>query len=118
MKVTKACYYSVKIRSNAGGGVYWFLLKLETDEGIEGWGEIIWNHYRPGTLRHMIDDIAEKYVHGKDPFNVELNFAKLFAKHSKFHTDLGTMGIASGFEIACWDIKRPDSRSTICWAAW
>lgn len=104
MKITNVRYYPVKIRTNGGGGVYWFLLKLETDEGIEGWGEIIWNHYRPGTLRKMIDDIAENYILGKNPFDVEVNFAKLFSKHCKMHTDLGTMGIVSGFEIACWDI--------------
>lgn len=31
MKITEVKYYPIKIRNNAKGGVYWFLLKMETD---------------------------------------------------------------------------------------
>ena len=104
MKITDVKFYPIKVRNNAKGGVYWFLLKLETDSGVSGWGEIIWNAYNPSTLRRMISDIAENYILGTDPFAIEKNFAKIFSKHCKMHTDLSTMGIVSGFEIACWDI--------------
>lgn len=104
MVITNVRFYPVKIRSNAKGGVYWFLLKLETDEGLEGWGEIIWNPYNPPTLAAMVRDVARNYVIGQSPFNIEYIFAKIFAVHSKMHTDLNTMGILSGFEIACWDL--------------
>lgn len=104
MKITNVKYYPVKIRSNAKGGVYWFLLKLETDEGLSGWGEIIWNAYSPNTLGSMVKDIARNYFIGENPFNVEKIFLKAFFVHSKAHTDLATQGILSGFEIACWDI--------------
>lgn len=104
MKIKEVKYYPIKVRSNAKGGVYWFLLKLETDEGIDGWGEMIWNPYDPQTLGHMMRDIADNYIIGQDPFQIEKIFTKIFAIHCKLHTDLNTMGIISGFEIACWDI--------------
>lgn len=104
MKITGVRYYPIKVRSNAKGGVYWFLLKLETDEGIDGWGEMIWNPYSPATLGKMMRDVADNYLIGEDPFQLERLFGKIFAIHCKHHTDLNTMGIISGFELACWDI--------------
>jgi 2-dehydro-3-deoxyphosphogalactonate aldolase len=104
MKITDVKFYPLKIRNNAKGGVYWFLLKLSTDTGASGWGEIIWNAYDPDTLRSMVKDLADNYICGADPFQIEKNFSKIYSKHCKMHTDLSTMGIISGFEIACWDI--------------
>ena len=104
MKITEVKYYPIKIRNNAKGGVYWFLLKMETDEGISGWGEMIWNAYSPKTLGMMVLDIAKNFFIGENPFNVEKLFLKAFFVQCKAHTDLATQGILSGFEIACWDI--------------
>ena len=67
MKITDVKYYPVKVRSNAKGGVYWFLLKMETDEGISGWGEMIWNAYSPKTLGCMVEDIAKNFFIGQNP---------------------------------------------------
>lgn len=104
MKIIDAKFYPLKVRSNAKGGVYWFLLKLITDNGIEGWGEFIWNAYAPRTLKSMVMNVADNYIIGQDPFQLEKIFGRIFAVHCKMHTDLSTMGIISGFEIACWDI--------------
>lgn len=113
MKIIDAKIYTVKIRRNAKGGVYWFLLKLTTDSNVVGWGEIIWNAYNPHTLKHMVEDIAENYIIGQNPFEIEKIFQKIFAIHCKMHTDLGTMGIISGFEIACWDIIGKETNQPI-----
>lgn len=104
MKIKDVKFYPIKVRNNAKGGVYWFLLKLTTDSNVSGWGEIIWNSYDPATLKHMVYDIAENYIIGSDPFAIEKTWGKIFAKHCKMHVDLSTMGIISGYEIACWDI--------------
>lgn len=104
MVITGTKYYPLKIRSNAKGGVYWFLIKIETDEGIDGWGEIIWNAFSPSTLGAMVEDIARNYFIGQNPFNIEKIYQKAFFVLSKCHSDLSTQGILSGFEIALWDI--------------
>ena len=113
MKIIEAKIYSVKIRSNVKGGVYWFFVKLTTDTKVEGWGEIIWNTYRPGTLKKMVENIVENYIIGKNPFNIEQIFTRIFALHSKLHTDLNTMGIISGLEMACWDIIGKETNQPI-----
>ena len=39
MKLTGVKTYVVKTAPPNWGGILWFFLKLETDEGVEGWGE-------------------------------------------------------------------------------
>lgn len=104
MKVTNVTPYVIKIRTNARGGVYWFLVKVETDAGITGWGEIYWNSFNPELYKKMVMAIAEEYLIGQDPFNIEKFFLRVFTKHCHWHADLAQMGIVSGLEIACWDI--------------
>lgn len=104
MQIKRFDFYPIKIRSNAKGGVYWFLLKLTTDTGVEGWGEIIWNPYEPDTLSMMVRDFAKSYILGQNPFDIEKIFGKAFFVHCKSHSSLSCSGIISGFEIACWDI--------------
>lgn len=113
MKIKDVKFYPIKVRNNAKGGVYWFLLKLTTDSNVSGWGEIIWNSYDPATLKHMVYDIAENYIIGSDPFAIEKTWGKIFAKHCKMHVDLSTMGIISGYEIACWDIIGKETNQPI-----
>lgn len=67
MKIVDVKFYPIKVRNNAKGGVYWFLLKLTTDFNVSGWGEVIWNAYDPGTLRRMVMDVAENYIIGESP---------------------------------------------------
>ena len=40
MKLTDVKTYVVKTDPPNWGGNLWFFVKLETDEGIEGWGEV------------------------------------------------------------------------------
>lgn len=104
MKIKAYQYYPVKIRTNGGGGVYWFLLKLTTDTGIEGWGEIIWNPFDADTLGLMCRDYFRSYIKDQNPFDVEAIFLKSFSVLCKSHSNLSSMGLISGFEIALWDI--------------
>ena len=39
MKLTKVKSFVIKTDPPNLGGLLWYFLKLETDEGIEGWGE-------------------------------------------------------------------------------
>ncbi|MBI4768132.1 MAG: hypothetical protein HY787_26640 [Deltaproteobacteria bacterium] len=39
MKLTKVKPYVIKTEPPNWGGLLWFFLKLETDQGISGWGE-------------------------------------------------------------------------------
>ena len=39
MKLTNIETYVIKTGEPNLGGLFWFFIKLETDEGIVGWGE-------------------------------------------------------------------------------
>jgi 2-dehydro-3-deoxyphosphogalactonate aldolase len=104
MQVVDVKPYVVKTRTNAGGGVYWFLLRVTTDSNTVGWGEVVWNAYPPPIYKKMVCHMAEKFLIGEDPFCTEKLFRRIFACHSYSRVDISAMGIASGLEIACWDI--------------
>ncbi|MDY4611831.1 MAG: mandelate racemase/muconate lactonizing enzyme family protein [Sphaerochaetaceae bacterium] len=104
LQIEQMNYYPVKIRSNGGGGVYWFLIKLTTNTGVEGWGEIIWNPFNADTLGLMCRDFYLAYVKGQNPFDIERIYLKAFSVLCKSHSCLNLMGIISGFEIALCDI--------------
>ena len=53
------------------GGFYWIFLKLTTDDGVEGFGEVYSVPFRPGTVEKMIEDVVERYVIGSDPSRIE-----------------------------------------------
>jgi galactonate dehydratase len=67
MKVTSAKVYRVNI-----GGRRPVLLQLITDEGYTGVGEAALAYGVGNTAAAgMVQDLVEKFVIGKDPFNIE-----------------------------------------------
>jgi galactonate dehydratase len=104
MKIVQVTPYVIKIRTNARGGVYWFFVKVETDNNITGWGEIYWNSFEPGLYKKMVMAVADEFLIGEDPFSIEKFFIRVFTKLGHWHGDLALTGIVSGLEMACWDI--------------
>jgi galactonate dehydratase len=47
----------------------WLFLKIETDEGITGWGEPVIEG-RAATVRTAVDELMESVI-GKNPMNIE-----------------------------------------------
>ena len=77
-------------------------VKVETDEGLVGWGEC-----RPlnriDTMLGYLKETAPRYVIGSDPFDIEL------LSHRMMREDYGKAGeiVMTGLaliEMACWDI--------------
>ena len=56
MKITGCRAYTVKNPCPSRGGMYWFLVKLETSEGIDGWGEVYWHTYGPEAFARSVAD--------------------------------------------------------------
>ncbi len=52
----------------------------------------------------LIESVAEQYVIGKSPFDIESIWRNIYASGYDQHPDLTKMGVISGLEIACWDI--------------
>jgi 2-dehydro-3-deoxyphosphogalactonate aldolase len=86
------------------GGFYWIFLKLTTNDGLEGFGEVYSIPFEPDTVEKMIEDLVERYVIGTDPFRIERLWRNIYSTGYSQHPDLSLVGILSGIETALWDI--------------
>lgn len=78
-------------------------VKVETDAGISGWGEA--DHDYPKLTAAVINEICKKELKGKDPFDTEYIWHKIFFKGE----DAGSTGLLpgalAGVDNALWDLK-------------
>ena len=93
MKITAFKIYRVKPR--------WIFIKIVTDEGFEGWGEMI-SGTKTETVVAGAREMAE-YLIGKNPFAIEQLWQELYK--SFFRGGPINATIVSGIEMALWDIK-------------
>ena len=93
MKITNITVYQVKPR--------WIFVKLSTDEGIEGWGEMI-SGTKTETVVAGAKEMGE-YLIGRDPFEIERLWQELYKSFFRGGPINGT--VVSGLEMALWDIK-------------
>ena len=54
----------------------WLIIRLQTDEGIEGLGESSMLGFDP-LVAQLLQDMAESYLIGKDPMAHELHWIRL-----------------------------------------
>jgi galactonate dehydratase len=86
------------------GGRYFVLLRLVTDDGIVGVGEVYAATFGAHTVERMVHDVFEHHVVGADPFRVETLWRGVYARGYTGRPDVSLVGVLSGIEIACWDI--------------
>ncbi len=86
------------------GGRYWIFLKLTTDSGVVGYGEVYSVPFHPHVVAKMIEDVCERKVIGTDPFKIELLWRTIYGSGYTQRPDTSLLGILSGIEMACWDI--------------
>ncbi|MCF8069022.1 MAG: mandelate racemase/muconate lactonizing enzyme family protein [Desulfobacterales bacterium] len=104
MKITDVKTYVVGNPPPHFGGRYWIFIKLTTDSGIDGIGEVYSVPFHPKAVTHMIDDVCERCVVGSDPFKIERLWRTIYSSGYTQRSDLSKMGILSAIETACWDI--------------
>ncbi len=86
------------------GGRYFIFVKLTTNDGIEGIGEIYASTFSPKVVAKMIEDIFDRHVQGWDPYNIELLWRIIYGRGYTLRPDLSLVSVLSGIEMACWDI--------------
>ena len=86
------------------GGRYFLFVKLVTDDGIEGIGEVYADTFGAHTMARMVTDVFERHVLGMDPFHIEALWRKVYGTGYTLRPDVSLMGVLSGIEIALWDI--------------
>lgn len=93
MKITAFKLYRVEPR--------WLFLKVETDEGIAGWGEPIVEG-RAGTVEACVRELSD-YLIGQSPLRIEDHWQTLYRGGFYRGGPILTSAI-SGIEQALWDI--------------
>ena len=94
MKITRLTTFIVPPR--------WCFLKIETDEGIVGWGEPVLEG-RAHTVATAVDELSD-YLIGKDPAHIEDHWTVMY--RGGFYRGGGVhMSAIAGIDQALWDIK-------------
>ena len=110
MKITDVETFVVATPPPHLGGRVWIFVKLTTDNGLVGYGEVYQIPFHPLTVAAMIEDLAETYAVGEDPFQIERLWRRVYygegyeSKIVHQHPDHTVLGILSALEMACWDI--------------
>lgn len=80
----------------------WLFLKIETDEGIAGWGEPVIEG-KATTVGSAVGELME-YLLGKDPMNIEDHWNVMY-RGGFYRGGPILMSAISGIDQALWDIK-------------
>lgn len=104
MKITELKTFVVGNPPPHFGGLYWIFVKLKTNNGIEGVGEVYSVPFNPHVVERMIADVFERWVIDTDPFKIERLWRRAYSTGFTQRPDVSMMGILSGIETACWDI--------------
>lgn len=104
MKITDVKTFVVGVPPPHFGGRYWIFLKLTTDSGVVGYGEVYSVPFHPHVVAKMIKDVCARKVIGSDPFKIERLWRNIYGSGYTQRPDTSILGILSGIEMACWDI--------------
>lgn len=96
------------------GGRYFVFLKLTTDGGVEGVGEVYGVPFHPHVVARMIEDVCDRYVLGADPFKTEHLWRIVYSSGYTQRPDTSLTGVLSGIEMACWDIVGKELNRPVC----
>lgn len=80
----------------------WLFLKIETDEGIIGWGEPVVEG-KAATVKTAVEELME-YLIGKDPMNIEDHWNVMY-RAGFYRGGPILMSAIAGIDQALWDIK-------------
>jgi len=86
------------------GGAFWVIVKITSDDGIEGIGECYGIPVSGDIACAMVEDTFERFIVGEDPHNIETMFRRVYSAGFTQRPDVSMMGVFSGIEIAIWDI--------------
>lgn len=80
------------------------LVRVWTDEGLYGLGEMGTGHYIPEAARDICK-FLEKTIVGSDPFEINVLFDRMYKLGANWGRRGIAMGVISGIENALWDLK-------------
>ena len=107
MKVTGVETFPIAVPAQQPGGPYWMFLRLDTDEGVSGYGELMFMPlgFRWPVVSAMVEDLVDQALLGHDPYNAEQLYDSIYGRAGYSHTpEKAKLAIVSALDMACWDI--------------
>lgn len=104
MKLTDVETFVVGNPPPSFGGRYFVFVKLVTDDGVVGYGEMYAASFYPDVISLMISDVADRTLIGESPFDIERFWRRAYSRGFTQRPDVSLQGVMSGLEMACWDI--------------
>jgi galactonate dehydratase len=88
------------------GGPVWLFVRLDTDKGVSGYGEIFTSSLfsRPLTTAQIVTDFIADFVVGRRAWDRELIYLSAYNSHYTHVGDMVKTAVLSGVDIALWDI--------------
>lgn len=99
MKVTGVKTFLV----DPGSGKNWLFVRVDTDEGISGWGESYTQADRDTAIEEHIKHMT-RYLVGRSPFNIKHFTQAMYDDFAARRGALDSYSAVSGLEQALWDI--------------
>jgi 2-dehydro-3-deoxyphosphogalactonate aldolase len=113
MKIVSAKVFVVGTPPPHDGGSFWVFVKLITDTGVEGIGEVYAVPFHPSVAEKMIEDVVDRYVIGTSPFEIEALWRRAYSAGFTQRPDVSMVAILSGIETACWDIMGKETNQPV-----
>ena len=80
------------------------VIKIQTDNGIVGWGEAQ-SPVSPRTTKVIVDELVRPLIIGRDPFDIEAIWTRNFgAMRERGHPTGFYIDALAGTDVALWDI--------------
>lgn len=104
MRVTDLETFVVGNPPPQAGGRTFLFVRLTTDDGVVGWGEVYGASFSPAVMDAMVRDVFARHLEGQDPFRIETFWRNAYGRGYTGRPDVSLAGVVSGLEIALWDI--------------
>jgi galactonate dehydratase len=111
MKVTGVEVFPISVPPPARGGSRWMILRLDTDAGVSGYGEmmLLSSPFRWHVVVAMLEDLVEQAIVGHDPYEAEERFDRVYGRAGYSHAPEQTkLAMLSALDMACYDIVGKD----------
>ena len=104
MKVSDCEVFCVANPPPHRGGRFFVFVRLQTADGIVGWGEAYGSPFGASVMRGAIEDAFARHLEGRDPRDVEALWRRCHGSGFQERADPTMGACVSALEIACWDI--------------
>lgn len=113
MRFTDVETFVVKNPPPGYGGKFFVFVKLSTDTGAVGWGEVYSPPFDAATVEAVVADVFERSVKGTDPFRIEERTRLIYSLAFTGRPDVTIGGIISAFDMASWDIVGKETNRNV-----